>query len=187
MQRVPQEFRKEFEEKGETFFGIAESLFSNPDRQYTQDELAAKFEKSNETISTHTRKMEQAGWVTRRKDQVTFSWDKTEYNPASTEGLTAAKQFYVDCWNLLQKHSQTVPGALAMVGFGFVLTAAVVFAFFLGISSDVTRPSNIEPVIYLVIAIGAFVSGAILTLFSPMLAWGTRMILRVLPDGLRDN
>jgi hypothetical protein len=76
---------------------------------------------------------------------------------------------------------------LAMVGFGFVLTAAVVFAFFLGISSDVTRPSNIEPVIYLIIAIGAFVSGAILTLFSPMLAWGTRMILRVLPDGLRDN
>jgi hypothetical protein len=184
MRKVPKEFRKEFEEKGETFFEIAGLLYTHPDRQYTQGELADKVDKSNETISDHTTTMEDKGWVTRQDNQTTFSWNTEAHNPASTEGITAAKQFYVDCWVLIKKHSQTLPGVLAMIGFGFVLTAAVVFAFFLGISSDAIQSSNISTVVYLAIAIGSFTTGVILTALSPLQALVNRIVLQVLPESL---
>lgn len=133
MTSVPDEFYNEFGEKGDTFFKIAEVLYTHSDRQYTQDELAEIVDRSNTTVSNHTRDMVDAEWLDRREDQTTFAWNTEAHNPASTEGITAVKMFYVDFWHLVKKHSDTVPGAFAIVGFALILAATVMFAFFCGI------------------------------------------------------
>ena len=156
MVQVPDEFRNEFNEKGETFFEIAELLYTNPDRQLTQDELAKKMDRSNTTISNHTREMVNNEWLIRQDDQTTYAWNSDAHNPASTEGTTAIKRFYVDLWNLLTKHSDTTPGTFAIVGFAMILTAIVVFAFFVGFSLKITQKSSISPLVYLTIGLVRF-------------------------------
>ena len=182
MARVPNEFYNEFDEKGDTFFEIAELLYAHPDRQYTQDELAEKIDRSNTTVSNHTRKMVNAEWLNRREDQTTFSWNMDAHNPASTEGITAARRFYVDFWDLLKKHSDTAPGAFAIVGFALILAAVVVFAFFVGFSLGITKESGIPTVVYLSIAIGSFLSGVIITFLSPLQAIVNRFVWNHIPE-----
>jgi hypothetical protein len=187
MTRIPNEFRNEFDEKGETFFEIAELLYTHPDRQYTQDELAKEVDRSNTTVSNHTREMVNAEWLDRHEDQTTFVWNTDAHNPASTEGITAVRRFYVDFWNLLRKHSDTVPGALAIVGFALILSALVVFAFFVGFSLGITRESAIPTVVYLVIAAGSFLTGVIVTFLSPLQAVVNRFVFRIIPVDLFQN
>lgn len=181
MAQVPDEFRNEFGEKGETFFEIAELLYTYPDRQYTQDELAEKVDRSNTTVSNHTREMVNAEWLDRQEDQTTFSWNTDAHNPASTEGITAVRRFYVDCWYLLKKHSGTVPGAFAIMGFTFIVTAVVVFTFFVGFSLGASQESAIPTVVYLIIAVGSFLTGVIVTFLSPLQAVVNRFVWRILP------
>ena len=145
MVRIPDEFSREYDGKGEKFYEIAELLYTYPERQFTQDELAEQIERSNTTISNHIRDMEDEGWVVRREDQMTFSWNTNAHNPASTEGITAIRRLYVDIWALLKKHSETTPGTFAIMGFFFILAAGVVFAFFLGFSLRVVQESAIPP------------------------------------------
>lgn len=187
MARVPGEFRDEFDEKGETFFEIAELLYTQPDRQYTQDELAEKMDRSNTTISNHTREMVTEEWLDRQEDQTTYAWNSDAHNPASTEGITAVKRFYVDLWGLLKKHSDTVPGTFAIMGFALILAAVVVFAFFVGFSFKTTQESAIPPVIYLVIAVGSFLTGVIATVLSPVQAIVNRFVWRLLPENVFQN
>jgi hypothetical protein len=167
MARVPADFEDEFGAKGNTFFEIAELLYFNPDRQYTQDELAEKFGCST-TISNHTRDMSE--WLYRRNDQTTYAWNTEVHNPASTEGLTAVKQFYTELWTLLKKHTNTAPGVYAVLGLLLLLAAFVVFMFYVAFSLSITQQSAIPVIIYLAIAIGSFVSGVIVTLLSPFQA-----------------
>jgi predicted transcriptional regulator len=178
MARLPDEFRNEFDAKGETFFEIAEILFSNPDRQYTQDELAEKLCRSNTTISKHTQKMVDKEWLTRKENQTTYVWNSDAYNPASTEGITAVRMFYRDLSDLLKKHMKTAPGTFAIMGFALILAAFVVFSFYLGVSVRLVQESNIPSVFYLVTAIGAFLSGVIITFLSPMQAIVNRLLWR---------
>lgn len=187
MARVPDEFRNEFEAKGETFFEIAELLYTHPDRQYTQDELAEKVGRSNTTISNHTREMVNEEWLNRREDQITYGWNSDAHNPASTEGITAVKRFYVDLWDLLKKHSNTLPGTFAILGTAMILTAVVVFAFFVGFSFSIFHESAIPPVIYLGIAVGSFLTGVIVTFLSPLQAVVNRFVWRLIPENLFQN
>jgi len=187
MPQIPDEFFNEFNEKGETFFEIAELLYSNPDRQYTLTELAEEVDRTNTTISNHTGEMVDSEWLRRRENQTTFAWNTDAHNPASTEGTKAAKQFYVDLLDLMEKHSKTLPGVFAMMGFCLILTAIVVFSFFLGFSSDITNDSVIPTGIYLGISFGSFLVGVIVTSFSPLQAILNSFILRVIPSDLFDN
>lgn len=182
MARVPDELQDEFDEKGETFFEIAESLFTNPDRRYTQDELAEIVDRSNTTVSNHVLELVAAGWLKRQENQTTFVWNADAHNPASTEGITAVKRLYVDLWQLLKEHSKTVPGAFAIVGFALILAAVVLFAFFVGFSIGVTEQSSIPNLVYLVIAIGSFLTGVIVTFLSPLQAMMNRIVWRYLPE-----
>lgn len=186
MVRVPDEFSMEFNEKGEKFFEIAELLYTHPDRQFTQDELAELVGRSNTTISNHTRDMVTEGWLNRRENQTTFSWNTTAHNPASTEGITAVRRFYVDFWALVKKHAATGPGTFAIMGFFLILAAGVVFAFFVGFSLGVEE-SAIPNGIYLVIAFGSFLTGIIVTSLSPLQAVVNRYVLRHLPKRLYQN
>ena len=180
MRKLPDEFHEEFERKGDTFFSIAKLLFSHPDRQYTQSELAELMDCSTSRISDHTSEMEE--WLDRRENQTTFAWNTEVYNPASTEGMRAIKSLYVDLWNLLKKHSETVPGAFAIIGFAMILGALVVFAFYIGFSLSITEQSEIPAVIYLTIALGSFLTGIIVSFLSPIQAVINRLIWRIIPE-----
>ncbi len=68
-------------------------MYSTPDRQYTQQELADRFNCSTTTISNHTQIMSE--WLDRYEGQTTYAWDADAHNPASTETLTALRQFYL--------------------------------------------------------------------------------------------
>ncbi|ELZ20455.1 hypothetical protein C475_20462 [Halosimplex carlsbadense 2-9-1] len=187
MVRIPNEFCNEFDEKGETFFEIAEMLYTHPGRQYTQDELAKKVDRSNTTVSNHTSKMVNEGWLDRHEDQTTFVWNTDAHNPASTEGVTAVKRFYADFWNLLKKHSETAPGTMAIIGFALILSALVIFAFFVGFSLGITRESVIPTTSYFVIAAGSFLAGVIVTFLSPLQAAVNRFVWSIIPADLFQN
>lgn len=191
MARVPDEFRDEFDSKGDTFFEIATLLYTYPDRRYTQDELAERMGCSNTTISNHTREMVNRDWLDRQENQITFAWNSDAHNPASTEGITAVRRFYVDLWDLLKKHSATIPGTFAIMGFAMIIAAAVMFAFFVGVSVDFTQGSAIPPLTYVVIAAGSFLSGVIVTFLSPLQAVLNRFVWRFIPANfsqkLRSN
>ncbi|WP_117594386.1 MarR family transcriptional regulator [Haloprofundus halophilus] len=187
MARIPDEFCEEFDSKGETFFKIAELLYTHPDRRYTQDELAERMNCSNTTISTHTRTMVSEKWLDRQDNQTTFAWNSETHNPASTEGTTAIRRFYADLWNLLKKHSDTVPGTFALFGFAMFLGAIVVFAFFVGYSLNFTQESSFPPVVYLAITAGLLLTGFIVTILSPLQAELNRVVFRILPDNLSQK
>ena len=55
MVQIPNEFPREYDEKGEKFYEIAELLYTHPERQFTQDKLAEQIGRSNTTINNHIR------------------------------------------------------------------------------------------------------------------------------------
>ena len=182
MARVPVDFEEDFEAKGDRFFAIAQLLYSNPDRQYTRDELADRFDCSTTTIDNHTGEMSE--WLDRRDGQTTYAWNTDAHNPASTEGFAAVTQFYIDISHLLQKHSKTVPGAFAIIGFALFLAGTVVFSFYVGFSLSITQESAIPVVIYLAIAVASFLTGMIVTLLSPFQAVVNSFLWSRLPENL---
>ncbi|WP_252697972.1 MarR family transcriptional regulator [Natronosalvus vescus] len=184
MATVPDEFHKEFDKKGDTFFEIAELLYTQPDREFTQDKLAEKVGRSNTTISKHTSMMEKEDWINRQDNQTTFTWNVETHNPARTEGVAAVKMFYMDFLDLLKKHSNTVPGSFAIVGFALILTAIVMFAFFVGLSLKTSVSSGVPNGVYFAIAVGSFLTGVIVTSLSPLQAHLTQLVLRYFPKSL---
>ena len=182
MPGLPPEFQSEFDQKGESFYEIAEVLYSDPDRRYTQEELAEKVGRTKPTVSKHTRKMAGSDWLKRKENQTTFAWNSEEYDPASTEGIRAVKSFYVDLWSLLIKHTKTVPGAFALLGFSFIVAAVVVFAFFAGFSLGVGDGSRIPNQAYFAIALGSFLTGVIVTFLSPVQAVVNGLMERIIPE-----
>ena len=185
MRNLPDEFHEEFERKGETFFSIAELLYSSPDHQYTQNELAEIMDCSTTRISDHISDMDD--WLVRRENQTTFAWNTEVHNPARTEGLRAIRSFYIDLWNLLKKHSETFPGAFAIIGFVAILGSFVVFAAYIGFSLSVTGQSELLTVVYLVTAISAFLTGIIVSFLSPLQALVNRLVWRFWPKNISDS
>lgn len=182
MDRVPDEFDTEFEEKGESFLDIAELLYSQPDRKYTQDELAEHIGRSNTTVSKHTTKMVNREWVDRRDGQTTFSWNTDAHNPASTEEFVAVKGFYKDIWRIIRKYTATAPGTFVLIGFFSILSALIMLVFILGFSLGITQESPIPLTVYLAIAITSFLTGIFVSVLSPLQAFVNRWIWRLLPD-----
>ena len=187
MPKVPDDFCDEFDAKGETFFEIAEVLYTNHDRQYTQDELAEMMGRSNKTISKHTGEMVTKEWLNRNDGQTTYAWNTAAHDPAATENITAARSFYSDLWTLLKEHTETTPGIFAVLGSVLFITAIVVFAFFIGFSLSITQQSAVPTVFYLAVAAGSFITGIIVTLLSPFQAIVNRLLWSWLPDGVFQN
>ncbi|WP_283402177.1 MarR family transcriptional regulator [Halorubrum sp. DM2] len=181
MRTLPKEFHDEFEQKGDTFFKIAELLYRNPDRPFTQEELAERMDCSTTTVSNHITKMEDSEWLNRRKNQTVFAWNKDVHNPASTEGTTALRNFYADVWGIVKKHSETVPGTFALIGATMILAALVVFAFYIGFSLSITQESEIPAIIYATIALGSFLTGLLVSFLSPIQAKINSLVWRYLP------
>lgn len=180
MARVPSDFEEEYAQKGQTFRGIAELLYTNPDRQYTRKELADHFDCSTTTIDKHTDTMSE--WLDRQDSQTTYAWDVNVHDPGHTETTMAVKRFYTDLWGLLKKHSRTGPGALVLFGSIMLLTSAVLFSFYVAFALKLIAESTLPISIYLGIAIGCLFTGVIVTLFAPYMAWVSRVLWPLLPD-----
>jgi len=180
MARVPSEFEEEFEAKKETFFGIAELLYTNPERQYTRKELADHFNCSTTAIDNHTDTMSE--WLARRNNQVTYAWDVDVYDPGHTEPTMAVRRFYGDLWSLLKKHIRTGPGAFVLFGCAILLTGTVLLSVYMAFALELFGESALPVGIYLGIAIGCIVTGIVLTLCAPYMAWVSRILWPRLPE-----
>jgi len=185
MAKVPAEFGEEFDAKGDRVFAIAELLYSTPDRQYTQQELADHFDCSTTTISNHTTGMRE--WLDCRNGQTIYAWDVDVYDPGHTEPTMAVRRFYADLWSLLKKHTRTSPGAFTLFGFVILLTGAVVFGVYAGFALELIAESALPVGIYLGIAIGCLVTGVIVTLCAPYMAWVSGVLWPRLPGDAFDR
>jgi len=185
MAQVPSEFEAEFEAKGDRFFAIAELLYATPDRQYTRDELAGRFDCSTTTIDNHTRAMRD--WLDRRDSQTTYAWDVDVYDPGHTEPTMAVRRFYTDLWKLLWKHSRTGPGAFALFGFAMLLTGVVVFSFYVAFALELFAESALPVGIYLGIAAGCLFTGVIVTLCAPYMALVSAILWPRLPGNVFER
>ena len=178
MARLPAAFDAEFEHKGETFRGIAELLYTTPDRQYTQAELADRFGVSTAAISGHLREMEAAGWIERTGTQTTFGWDTDTRDPGHTEWAVAITRFYADCWRLFKTHSQTAPGVFAMWGLVYAVTAGVGFLVFVVFALGVGVEAAVTDGALMSLAVAFLVTGVVLTILAPVQAFLTRTLWR---------
>ena len=181
MTRLPAPFAHEFEQKGATFHGVAETLYTNPDRRYTQAELAEEFGVTRQTISNHLQEMEAAGWIQRRENQTTFVWDTDARDPGQTEWHVALRRLYADCWALLRKHSQTGPGVLGLFGLLFSLTAGVAFVVVVLVSIGSETSLLVARVSVLPLGIAFLVTGIVMTALAPIQALLNKLLWRVLP------
>lgn len=178
MARVPNDFQTEFENKGETFFEIAELLYTDPSREYTQQELVREVDVAQSRVSEHLNTMEE--WVCEEKNQQTYRWNLEKSDPFNTGLVEAVSWFYSDFRGLVGRHSQRTTGVLAMVGFFFFITAITNLLIYLLYQLPITPQSELPPFVYLFIALGFILSGIIATVLAPVWAIGHRLFQRVM-------
>jgi hypothetical protein len=188
MASVPEQFREEFSEKGDTFFEIAELLYTNHGHQYTIEDLADEVGVSNTRVSDLVTEMVEGdtAWVNKSTAQMTIVWNTETHNPASTDTTHAVRGFYGDLWELLKKHSGTAPGTYAILGFLLFTTAVVLISFYAGFVLS-PQDSGIPLVTYLLLAAGAFITGVIMTVLAPVQAVANRLIWPRVPSNPFDN
>jgi hypothetical protein len=183
MANVPHQFQDEFEEKGDSFFQIAELLYTNHGHQYTLDELADAVGVSNSRVSELIDEMAKAdnAWINKSTEQMTIVWNTEKHNPASTETTHAVRDFYRDLWELLKIHSRTAPGTFAILGFLLFVAAVVLTSFYVGFTLS-PENSGLPVITYLVLAVGAFITGVITTVLAPVQAFINSLLWPRLPS-----
>ena len=178
MTKVPQEFEKEFDSKGETFFEIAETLYRNHGDQFTLEELSDKVDVSDSRVSVHLSEPTEEDWVNKQKGETTFVWNTEKYNPAKTEATDAIFGLYVDLWRVLKTHTTTSTGVFAIGGFMAFVAAAVMGTFYLGFTIGLFHDSSLPIEVYLILCLGLVITGVIITMLSPLLAFLNKMVFR---------
>jgi hypothetical protein len=185
MESVPHQFQNEFDQKGDTFFQLAELLYTNHGHQYTLDELANAVGVSDSRVSELIDEMakDDDAWVNKSTEQMTIVWNTEKHNPASTETTHAVRDFYRDLWELLKMHSRTAPGTFAIFGFLLFAAAVVLTSFYVG--STLSPENSGFPVItYLVLAIVSFITGVITTVLAPVQAFVNSLLRSRLPSNI---
>ena len=175
MTMLPNEFRDEFDGKGGTLFEIAELLYSDHGKQFTQEEIAADVGVSKPRVSKLLSEMED-DWVNKQSGDYTIVWNTQTYNPAITEPAAAVRGFYADLWQLLHEHTKTGPGIITVTGAAMFASAIVVSAFYIG-ASIASASAGIPAIVYLVISLGLMITGGILTTLAPIQATTNKAIL----------
>jgi hypothetical protein len=177
MARLPNRFQEEFEEKGDTFFEIAEFLYSNHGHQYTLDDLTENFDVTKAQVSNLVNDMAdgEEEWINKSEGQMTIVWNTERYNPASTETTHAVRGFYRDLWSLLKAHQSTAPGTYVILGFFLFATSVVMVSFYIGFSLS-AQNSGIPPRTYVVLTVGSFVTGLFATAMSSIQAFANSVI-----------
>ena len=178
--KLPQKFQEQYSNRGDSFFEVAKLLYSNHSRHFTQSELAEAVGISNTRISNFTKQMVEDEWVARYEDQTTFVWNVDSRHPAETDTTLAISEFYFDLRDVILKHAKTTPGAYAIIGSAFFVTAVVALVMYLGTIANISEESTIPSDIFLVIAIVSLLVGVVITLLAPILAWLNRGVYWIL-------
>lgn len=179
MTDLPREFEEEFDSKGETFFGLAETLYQNHGYQFTLDELAEEVDLSKSRVSSHLKRPNETDWVNKEKGDTTYVWNTEKYNPAETETTDAVFGLYTDLGQVLKKHLGTSTGTPAILGLMFFVASFVMWVFYIGYSINLFQESALPVGVYLGLGLGLVVVGLLITLLSPLLAIGNRLGIRL--------
>jgi len=179
MADVPKEFEKEIDSNEETFFKIAETLYENHGDQFTLGELAEKVDISNSQVSTHLSEPTKEDWVNKQEGETTFVWNTEKYNPVEIEAADAVFGLYTDLYGVFKNHTQTSTGVPAVAGLVLFVTSGMMLFLYGGVSVGLFRESAIPVVGYFVVGLALFITGAILTLLSPIMALANRTVLRI--------
>lgn len=179
MGTLPDQFREDYQNYGDSFFAVARLLVKNHDRQFTQSDLADSVGVSQSRVSGFTARLTDDGWITRRENRTTFEWDTEQYNPAERAATDAVLGLYRDLWAVLQAHSQTSTTLWAIFGLVFFVAATVFFGFYLAVKTRLFGDSAIAPVVYLVLCGGLVVSGLLVTAITPLQAFINRSLGRL--------
>jgi len=188
MANVPNQFQAEFKEKGDTFFDIAELLYTNHGHQYTLDELADAVDVSATRVSQLLDEMAagEEAWISKSTEQMTIVWNTEAHNPASTETTHAVRGFYRDLWSVLKAHSSTAPGTYAIIGFLLFAAAIVLGSIYIGFTLSSQDP-GLPLITYLGLAAGSFITGVITTVLAPVQALANSLIWPRLPSDIFEN
>jgi len=180
MGTLPEQFREEYDNYGDSFFAVARLLIEQHDRQFTQSDLADRVGVSQTRVSDFTTTLTDDGWITRQENQTTFEWDTERYNPAERKATDAVLGLYRDLWTVLQAHSQTSTTLWAMFGLALFVAATVLLAFYFAVKTGLFGDSAVAPVVYLVLGGGLVVSGVLVTALTPLQALMNRSLDRLL-------
>lgn len=180
MTDLPRDFYDEYENRGDTFFEIAQILLDNHGRLYTQSELADEVGISKSRVSTFTQVLEDDGWINSQDGQMTFVWNTEEHNPAETAGREAVFGLYRDLFVVFKNHTRTLPGAFALFGFFFFVAASVLLSMYLILISGLVSDSALPPSIYLLLGFGSIIAGFAMTGFTYLQAFVYRILDRIL-------
>jgi DNA-binding MarR family transcriptional regulator len=170
MPRLPEDFRNEYENYGETFFHLAELLYANHGHQFTTGDLAEEVDVSKPRVSDFTGQLSDDGWFTRHQGQTTFVWNTEAHNPATTEMTDAVFGLYADLWEVFKRHTNTTTGMFATMGFVFLVATGVLWALYVGFRLGIANESVIPITGYVVLGLALGFSGIVTTAMAPLFA-----------------
>jgi len=188
MGKLPNRFEDEYDAKGETFFEIAELLYTNHGQQFTLDEIVSTVSVTKPRVSTLIEDMEdgEEPWINKSEGQMTVVWNTETQNPASTETTKAVGGFYRDLWALLRYHSRTAPGMYVIIGSFMFATTLILIGTYIGFSLG-GNSSGFPLNAYLALAISSFVAGGIMTALGPFQAFVNRHLWPRLPSTIIED
>ncbi|WP_436903525.1 hypothetical protein [Halovenus halobia] len=179
MGTLPDEFKQEYENYGDSFFILARLLVEDHNRQFTQSALAERVGVSQSRVSDFTATLHNDGWIARQENQTTFEWDTDRYNPAEKEATEAVSGLYRDLWEVIKIHSQTSTSLWAIFGLIFFIVATVLLAFYFAVSTGLFGESAVPPVLFLLLGGGFVISGVLMTVLTSFQAFVNRSLGRL--------
>ena len=188
MKKLPNRFKNEFDTKGETFFEIAELLYTNHGQQFTLDEIEDTVDVTKQQVSSLLADIEEGEepWINKTEGQMTVVWNTETQNPASTETTKAVGGFYGDLWALLKYHSKTAPGMYVIIGSFMFATTLILVGTYIGFTLR-GNSSGFPLNAYLALAISSFVAGGVMTALGPFQAFVNRHLWPRLPPSILEN
>lgn len=182
MANLPDELQEEFSNYGDSFFNLAEIMYANHGKQYTQGELTDKLDVTQPRVSDFTEVLENENWINRNNGETTFVWNTEKYNPAEMEVTEAVTGLYIDLWRVFKKHALTSTGVVSIFGFALFMAASVLGTFYIAFVLGVFQESAVPVSIYAFLALMLSFVGVMITMAVPVLALANRLANRFWPS-----
>jgi len=161
MSELPPEFHDAYEEKGDTFYAIAEIVLSNHGSQFTADDIAAQVDPEREGVRQHLKTLEDDGWIDGADGPKRYTWDTQHYNPAEYEATEAVDSVAAEALALGARARRSMPEFFAFVAIIGLVAGGVLIAG--GLVALALPVGTLPPTVYALIG-GGFAVGSLLTL-----------------------
>jgi len=143
MAELPAEFWEQYDQKGDTFETIAETILTNHGRQFTADDIAADVKPEREAVQQHLRTLEDDGWIDGADGPKRYTWNTQNHNPAEQQATEAVGSVTDDALALASRATNSIPEFFAVVAIlgvvtGIVLSATAMFAILLPVGVGIS-------------------------------------------------